>query len=655
MRIAAVVLSILLLAAIVVADTKIGITRENNMGAPAIPLFEWQIVLILMLLVVFSFVFKSRNVFVDKWLFLGVYVFSLILWLSQPINPAYTATPPRAPNFEIYPFSDPQIYVQYAQSALVGEGFFWPDVPSRPFYISLLTWFHLLGDQDYNTVVVIQTFILAAFPAILYLIGRDFGGHSLGLGLALLAAFRDVNSNTMVQFASNVTYSKLFLSEIPLALFISLLVLILVRWLHSEHKPIWMPLASGGILGSATLIRTQSISLVIVIVLVSFFVISNRRIWLAGMFALITGLVLTLSPWLIRNYFATGGIMLDNPISQIMTRRWSGSWGNEVLPRLEGETDVQYSNRMTQEATAILRKNPQALLRTTANHFINSEIASLMGFPVRFEIISPVELVTPQHVFWRTALSPKQLPVFAFYLILFGLGISAAYRHHKLVGLLPLGFGLVYNAWTALFFSSGERFVVPLDWSVYLYQFFGLIIIGSVVLSFSEGARENASRWLLKPFVDHPVKHETTTFTYRRLVWSFLTVVLLGVFIPFTEFIFPVKYPPLTQEDIAQRIGLTIQEGESAAYGRAIYPRYYYSGEGEPETAKLGYQASEDERLVFFLVGPKHGLVIFELSDAPEFFPHASDVFMIGNWTNGYFSPRIVLVSTDNRFEVYEK
>jgi hypothetical protein len=138
------------------------------------------------------------------------------------------------------------------------------------------------------------------------------------------------------------------------------------------------------------------------------------------------------------------------------------------------------------------------------------------------------------------------------------------------------------------------------------------------------------------------------------LILSFLLVLCLGGFLPFTEFSFPQKYPPKSQTEIMEQIGQTARPGELALYGRAVYPRYYESGDGEPETAKLGYGPVEQARLVFYLVGPNNGLVIFELENAPMFFPHASDVLMVGTKADGYFSPRVVMVIKDSRTEIYE-
>jgi hypothetical protein len=336
-----------------------------------------------------------------------------------------------------------------------------------------------------------------------------------------------------------------------------------------------------------------------------------------------------------------------------MARRWSGSMGNETLPRLPGENDAHYSSRLTKLAIASFKQNPGFVLGTAANHFVNNEIASLLAFPVRDEIQSPVELFVPQHPFWRTPLTTSQIPLFAFYLFLFSVGLATAWHRHGWIGLFPLALGLVYNLWTALFLSSGVRFIVPLDWSVHLYEFWGLILLGGWLLSFTQGARENILDWLQSPSGYATINNETPALSRRRFLLSFAAVLILGVFLPITESIFPQKYSPKSQSEIVQQVGVAMEEGEIALYGRAVYPRYYDAGDGEPGTAKLGYGPEKNARLVFFLIGPENELVIFDLENAPLFFPNTADVYMIGTQKDNYFSPRVVKVIKNSKAELY--
>jgi len=645
-----------LLLGIWVARTGIGITRDDNWGAPPIPFLEWQIALLMSLIGIFAFLPHASSRRYSRFIPLGIYVLTVCLWLSQPVQPAFAAMPPRAPNFEIYPFSDAQFYAQYAQSALAGNGFLWPEVPARPFYVAILTWLHLFGNQTYEGVIFLQSLLLAIFPVSLYLVGREIGGIPLGFMLALLAAFRDVNANVAVPFASNVTYSKLFLSELPTALLLTVATWLALRWLRLAQRSMWLPLLIGGVLGVASLIRLQSSVLVGIVLLAALFIIPDRRRWLQACAAAVLGFALVILPWLVRNYVAGGGLVLDNPISQTMTmaRRWSGSAGNEILPRLPGETDAGYSSRLTRMAIADFLRDPSFILRNATNHFVNNEVASLLAFPVRDEIRSPAEIFMPAHLFWRTPLTRGQMPLFAVYLLFFCIGAVMAYRRHRLLGLLPLAMGLMYNAWTALFLSSGERFIVPLDWSVHLYEIFGLLILGGLFLSFTQTVRDRVTVWL-KLTTTQPEVIESDRLGHRRFVLSLALVVFLGAFLPATEFIFPEQYPPRSGQSIQQQVGVPILENEVVLYGRAIYPRYYEAGDGESGTAKIGYGPEERSRLVFFLIGPQNGLVIFELKGSPSFFPNLSDVYMIGTQTENYFSPRVVKVIKDSQSELYLK
>ena len=654
LRSAVLPLFILSILAGLIVTTRIGITPEEHWGDPPVPFLEWQIIVSFILIGILMVFPQTLSTNWQRWIPFGLYACTVILWLSQPVNPSFSATPPRAPNYEIYPFSDAQFYAQYAQAALTGNGFSWPQVPARPLYVAFLTWLHLLGKQNYQTIVVLQTLVLAVFPALLYFLGKEIGGQPLGLGLALLTAFRDYNSNIVIPLASNATYSKLLLSELPSALLISLATLLTIRWLRGSGRGAWFPFMIGAVLGAAALIRLQSSILVISILLLAFLVISDRGYWFRASLAMVIGFVLVFAPWMVRNFAATGGLVLDNPVSQTMTiaRRWSGSTTNEFLPPLPGESDAQYSSRLTKMAIEHFTENPGFVSRSAANHFINSEIASILALPARDRMLSPSELFLPRHAFWKTPLTASQAPFLVFYLFLFSIGVAAAWHYHRLIGLLPLGLGLMYNLWTALFLSSGARFVIPLDWSIHLYEILGLLIVAGIFLSFVQGTRERVGAWIQSPAGAQTLAGESPVSSRHHVILSLVSVVILAGFLPFTEFVFPQKYPPKSQTEIMSEIGAKTEPGEIALYGRAIYPRYYQAREGEA-TDKLGYAPSKEPRLVFVLIGPQDGLVIFRLEEAPEFFPHTSDVYMLGTLEGSYFSARVVKVVKDSRTALY--
>ncbi len=618
--------------------------KDGSWGGPATPLLEWQILLALLaaLLVLLSpnisFRWRGVNRPIDPFIPILIYLFTCLLWLSQPIIPGFFATPPRAPNFEIYPFSDALIYAQYAQSALVGHGFLWPDVPARPLYIAFLTWLHAFAGQDYTRVIVLQTFVLAAFPTVLYLIGKELGGRPLGLGLAILAALRDLTANVAAPFALNYTYSKLFFSEIPAALLISIFTLLSIRWMRTSHSAP-RTLFLGGILGLAALVRLQSAVLLLAVLPIGFFVIKNRRSWVLGSALMVLGVALTIAPWFIRNYVATGGLVLDNPISQTMTlaRRWSGDNGNDLIPQLPNEGMAQYSSRMGALALESLRQHPAQIISAAISHFVNSETDNLLLFPARDRLNNPAELLWPQHAFWQGN-TPE--PFVIVYLCLFCLGLAAAWHKNGLLGLLPLVISLIYNAWTALFLSSGDRFLVPVDWAVYLYLFFGLLTLVSLIFA----GREQVSAWMAVRYNGEAAHGQSGPVSVRGLLLTAAFVLLLGASVPLTELAFP-KIAPLK--------AAAPSPGELVFSGRAIYPRFYKANQGEPGSAKLGYGKSPQARLVFYLVGQTNGLVIFPIETSPGFFPNAANVTIYGTQQDGFMQAERITVEQNGKTAQY--
>lgn len=637
---------------LIIFFTRWGISpiRDGSFGHAPTPLLEWQIGLAVVV-GVFALLTEANWKIkrLDIVLFILVYLLTCVIWLSDPLVPSYFATPPRAPNFEPYPFSDPLIYAQYSQSALAGEGFLWPDIPTRPFYVTLLTWMYALAGQNYYHVISLQTILLAFFPAVLYLLGRELGSRSLGLMLALFAIFRDLTANRAAPFALNYSYSKLFLSELPTALFLVIFTILVIRWIKSS-KPLHFFILAGGVLGVASLIRLQSAVLLAPMALLTVIPLwkDRRSEWLKGVIVIILGFILVITPWFVRNYYAADGLVVDNPISQSMTfaRRWSGDNGNTIFPQLPDETTAQYVSRMNSIAIDSFKHEPGRILSGAANHFVNSLISSLYTFPVRDRIESPSELLWPSHAFWL--FDNIRSPILSmFYILLLALGLAVAWISYRWLGLLPFVFSLAYNAWTALFLSSGDRFLIPIDWTWQLYFALGLLALAKVALS---GIRD--FQWTLQ---NEEIQNHIAvkTFNWKKTAITAGLVLFVGMSLPLTELAFAEKYPPVTPEQLSVNSGMIPLYGEIIVYGRAVYPRYYKSGDGEPSTAKLGYGVDDEARLVFWLVGPDPGLVIFPLDTVPEFFPNASDVWVVGKVDGDALYARAVKVEADGQAVTY--
>ena len=506
--------------AIFVAVTRIGVTPEltGSWGKPAVPFLEWQVLLAWLLgsLLLLAetrkpAIFRGARRHIDIYIGLAIWLGTAVLWLSQPVQPAYFATPPRPPNYQIYPYSDGLTYAQYAQSILIGNGFMGSDIPARPLYIVFLAGLHALAGQDYSWVIALQTLALAIFPLSLYLIGKELGSRPLGLAAALLVVLRDLTSNQAAPFTNDLTYSKLFFSELPAALLLSLCTWQALRWMRRPGQaPEWWeparlaPLLAGGLLGLSMLVRTQSAIAIPIILLAAWLTIKKPRLALRGSLLLFAGVALAVAPWLWRNWRLTGGPIFDNPASQtmVLAQRYSGLNFEDVIPYLPGETDSQYSRRMLQIALDGIHRDPAQALHTVANHFLNNEIDNVLLLPLRSDLLNLAELWQPTRAFWQDwdgQPSSGQVVLLAAYLGLLGLGLAACWRKAGWAGLLPLGLNLGYNLWTALFRSSGERFLVPVDWTATLYFAAGLVTLSGGMLLLLSRTRQGMLEYLAQP------------------------------------------------------------------------------------------------------------------------------------------------------------
>ena len=627
---------------------------KNNilgyLGGPTVPLLEWQILLawFLGMLVIFygatgklSFLHQR-----DIWVALIIWVVTSVLWISQPVNPGFAATEPIAPNFEIYPFSDAQLYAQNAQSIIIGKGMAEEQFPARPLYVIFLAIIHALAGQRYEDVIIAQVLVLATFPAVLYLLGKEISGRALGIAMAILAILRDITINQVAPFTVSATYSKLFVSELPVALLLSLFALISIKWLknHSETKT--LPFIAGGIIGLTTLVRTQSIIVVAPLFLILLTIPQykwKKKLLHFSLFLL--GVTVSLSPWLMRNWQLTGGIVIDNPLSQmnVFAVRYS-EYDGMIIPHLPEEDNSQYTSRMLNIAIESVRKNPEKIIPSIVTHFFQNELGNLLVFPLRNNLPSLQDLWKPTNNFWENWNTEKTIGKYwliPIYLTLLGIGITVAWRKLKWLGLFPLAINLSYNLWTALFLASGIRFIFPTDWVFYMYGMLGLLSISSsifVILGIFNPKINNTNT---------PIQKKSFHPSAWTAVIPILFIILAGLSLPASEHIIPDQFPKKTQEEmwlsffdnasllestsISARTmqNLIKSENLSIYEGKVLYPRYYGVNEGIELTDKPGYKPVNHARLVFHLIGQRAGRIIFPMTESPYFFPHAADVTII--------------------------
>ncbi len=609
-------------------------------GYPGVPVTAWQVLLAVMLAVGLVWAGKSlRLLHADRLLVLLIWLAACLVWLASPLVPSRLALAPQAPTWQIYPFSDAQSYDWYAINLLDGMRFN-AVIPPRPLYIGFLALLRGIAGLDYLPLVRLQVLVLALVPVLVYLIGLRLGGRTAALAAAFLVILRDENTNRAAYATINPSYSRLLLSELPTALLLLAALWLVLRWQESGWRAFWYPALAAGFIGLAGLVRTQSLIILPALFLLSWLrwdrqQLRRWQLWLPQMAAavLMTGAVLL--PWLARNQALTGGWVFDDPRSQtaVFAYRLSKySHPADVSP-LPGEDDALYTRRLYQIAWKSLRSAPGPLLSDMLNHMANNLFGSLRVLPLRenYPAASSGFALTPP--FWEfnlTSLQPPGMFLFVFYLLLLGFGIARAWQNQRWLGLAPLAMNLAYNAWSGAFLTSGQRFLLPVDWAFLLYMVSGLVSLPVLW--------KKCQRPSLADIQILPINQRAHAL---RWVPAAVLILLAGAAVPWMEWVIPARYPAAAQAELLARLKaevpptildpLTATLDDLVVYqGRMLHPLYFAAGEGLWALEDAGYTIEPYGRLVFRLSGPVSSMVVLPAAAEPAGIVNGDDVLVLG-------------------------
>jgi hypothetical protein len=227
----------------------------------------------------------------------------------------------------------------------------------------------------------------------------------------------------------------------------------------------------------------------------------------------------------------------------------------------------------------------------------------------------------------------------------FSVGIGVSWQRWKWSGMLPGLIFLAYSLATAAARTSGGRYIQPADWIALFYFAVGLMHIWKRLHVFFSG----------KP--DAPQEQEEVEEKNgdKRIRIGFPWKILLACAVAFsisasmalTEWVFPMRFSPTTHADLIEemvdkgwvaKMGLQPEDleqflkDENAMLwkGRALYPRYYGIGAGEPDRFSA-YRERDFPRLVISTIGQDEFLTgVLPLSTSPEYFPNGADVIALG-------------------------
>ncbi len=686
-RAALVTLTVLVLLSLWILYTRIGlIPDETGWGQPGVPLLPYQVSLALLTTLILlavgalarhlwcSLVRKPNlhlsHTALDALICLLLWLGAVWRWSAEPLKPVYFAPRPVEPNNEFYPYSDAALYDLSAQRLLVGSGF--EQNVIRPIYSLFLALAQGVSGIGYASVVAWQVPVLAVIPALLFLLAKALHHRLTGLLVGLLAIVHESNSLAFIGII-DVSNSKLMMSDLPITLGMILLCLIVVQWLKDVDKNRLHPFLAGGVIGIFMLIRTQFILLMPVVLVLAWFPYRKQpRRWLKSTLVLMAGLIITLAPWLWRNWSLTGEKLLADTQAGGIIYRYA-SLVPDLGPRLSGETLEAYRSRIEQETARYLIEHPEVAARVFAGHYWNNHLATLMVLPSSYPVLFDLQIVPQDSAYpglywlsfkdqccslknyvksspfwfkdgqvsftWDTA-----IPLIAS-MLLFSIGAGATWSRTRMVSLVPLSIGVFYGLGSALARLSGWRYNLPVDWVGILYYSAGLMQACFWVAMFFRD-RVIPPGWESGPEVQSVAGMAEARFPWKSAALAGMGFFLLTASLPVTERMIPNRYQAMTAssalasleaDGLLQSAGVDrmvverLLEGEAAEalIGRALYPRYYKAGKGLLGGGWPAYEPRDFNRLGFVLTSPATPVVL-PVETAPSPFPNASDVLVIG-------------------------
>jgi len=630
-----------------VSLTRLGITPDPAYwGEPGVAILGWQFAVALILgLAVFCVALYVSARTLDTLLPLTIYLVAVVLWLSVPVNVLANSfyMPISPPTFQPFPYSDAGYYDQMAHSVLVGHPYM-GEIPTRPLYIFLLTILHSLFGEDYRRIIAGQTLMLAIIPVVLYYLGKKLHSRAAGMTIAFFFIFRELTS-LLISSNTRVSNTKTLLVDLPTLLLLVLACLYVFRWFESKSQK--DAFIAGGMFGLLMLLRTQSLLLLPFIILAALLVLGwkNRSFHLPTSLFLL-GLIIAIVPWLVHNYLQTGEIAIDAPFQyKVIASQYAYS-GNLDIQNYDFE-----GKGLGRVLIEFALKDPKFVFGFITNHFLAAQIGGLLALPLieRYNgIFEPINLYWMD---WNGHLEWYNLALLMLYLAVMAIGLGAAWRGWRWMGLLPLVFSVGYALATAIGRFSGWRYDLPADWIWYFY--FGV--------GFAELLRHAASIFGVEQSrLTIPESQNRTVMVQSLRSWNGLSLALLFILISASPWLIKSIAAPRYsgQSPVALEAQITSISNAPASdeihafasqpeafirAGRVLYPRSFSRNKGLASTNPWpAYAVRDYPRLGFLLLNQYSISAVFRGRINSLTFPHAADAIVLGCQRDDYVEVRLI-------------
>ncbi len=519
-------------------------------------------------------------------------------------------------------------------------------------FLSLL---HALGGQSVRVVTSIQVIILALFPVVLYLLGNELHSRGAGVLIALLGIFKERNAIAAV-LDIQVSHVKLLMTEVPTAFIISLVSLLMIRWVKQGSSsggrlPIWV----GGIVGAAVLLRPNAYVFLPLALIIPFLTKKSnwRKALLSASLVFISFMVIVI-PWLATNRDQAGRTYLQVKLENVIERY------DQSQPGGTGQDqDVKGVPRAVQPDVIVISGVPFRFDRSGSNdelspveivpaHFFHNQITALFTLPMGLEFQSLSQTVKSPlwDKNWAGDLTSQNSIMLFINIILLGLGLANAWERWRLGGLIPALIEVLYFIANALARTSGSRYLVPVDWVVYFYYGLGLIRLGEWLLSLLQNHTQLDAKPAAAPNVGG---------SGHYWIIPMITLFVLGLLMPLSRIVIPQRYPDINKGEAFKAFKSDVpsvnssytrkqfreflDDPDSVVFqGRLLYPRYFLANEGLCTRCYILDAASKERpfpRFTFIVLGPFSAGVVIEMDKLPDNFQrldlsNAPDVWVMG-------------------------
>lgn len=621
-------------------------------GPPGTPITFLQVILVALisfiLVVGWHWILPGRNKnptsglpVRDILIFMALWGLAVVLWSREPMSPTHFTPPPMPPTHETYPNSDALVFDRTSYQLLYGMGFS-NQLVRRPLYVGMLALFHGIVGGSYDETMSLQILLLALIPALVYLFTAKLSSRLAGMIAGGLVVLREKNS---IALSGDIvtSHAKLMMSDMIATLGVVLVLYLSVRWLFKEKPRALELIIVGATLGLTALIRAQA--LIIFAPLAVFLYFTQRSLTAAFRSSLLVflGIILTMTPWVWRNWSLTGTFVLDDRGEErLLARNYSLSPMSMPL-QVPGETDEEFSARLKADILSFIVSHPGEVAHFVANHFMRNLATSAVYVAPNYAADSPSEVVKnlPLWDDWNGDLTRNSSIALFINLGMIALGIAVAKKSNTWMGLFPLAIYVTYSLGNALVRSSGWRFNQPADWIVLVYFSIAIAyLLSTVRLLFN---RDVPNEPLTQKF--------QTARTRMPQVLVLSAFVLLGASVPIAERVIPDRDFSLYTSDAKDRLTENIasaneleafleQDHAVLLTGIALYPRY-----AQPNSRFKPLEESQHDRYLHFrLIHEQDDQIVLPLQNLPENIPHTATVSVLGCREQGYISSIAVIV-----------